>query len=253
MQVEFKKDIDVAFEGMYADSSNSKRDSVSCFEENGIDFGRVLTYADNESKSARLPLANLVSLVFSADLVAGNTVGGLINNIPFSVPFNTDHDTTMANLDTVLTAMLDVESALISGVANRTIEITAVENKAITPFNVTVVGGATQPSVTIVNSSNDSFCGVSVRTHKMNTESNEAKYNKTEMIPNLRKGSIWIRCEEAFNNTMTPRVRIVDEALPNQKRGMLKISTTNSMPWNDARIVNKGVAGQLAKIEINLP
>jgi len=92
----------------------------------------------------------VVSMVFSADVITGNTIDGEIDGVPIaSVPFNTSHFQTLNDLATVFVAHADIASAVVGGPSNRTITITmeALASLEFTDFLIT--GGASQATINV--------------------------------------------------------------------------------------------------------
>jgi hypothetical protein len=84
------------------------------------------------------------TIVLSGDLITGNTIAGDLNGTPISVPFNTNHATTMADLESAVEAVAGVLSATVGGTGNRTLTIVANADTELTIGTFTVTGGASQ-------------------------------------------------------------------------------------------------------------
>lgn len=87
------------------------------------------------------------TIVFDADLITGNTVDGVVDGVPISVPFNTSHAQTMADLETAVEAVPSVLSATVGGVGNRTLTVVVVADTEIVIEDFAVTGGASQAGV----------------------------------------------------------------------------------------------------------
>lgn len=91
-------------------------------------------------------VAQIQTLVFSADFVAGNIINATVDGTPLApVPFNTTSVQTLADLATALQATAGIGTAVSDGV--HTITMTAAT--AGIPFTVTgvaVTGGVSQPT-----------------------------------------------------------------------------------------------------------
>lgn len=81
------------------------------------------------------------TIVFSADLITGNTVAGTVNGSPISVPFNTSHAQTMADLDTAISAVTGVFDVTVSV---RTLTVVSSADTEIVISTFVVTGGASQ-------------------------------------------------------------------------------------------------------------
>lgn len=86
------------------------------------------------------------TLVFDADLITGNSVDGVVDGVAITtVPFNTDHVTTMGDLaDAIEAASADVLSATVGGSGNRTITVISVAEQEADLEDFEVTGGASQ-------------------------------------------------------------------------------------------------------------
>lgn len=92
-------------------------------------------------------------VTLSTAYITGNTTLIAVNGgSTFSVPFNTDHATTMADIVTAIEAQPNIISAVVSGAGNLILSINSTpnDNGIITTFTIT--GGASQPTRTIVDS-----------------------------------------------------------------------------------------------------
>jgi len=87
------------------------------------------------------------TLTFNNNFVADNIINLNIDDVAITpVPFNTDHDTTMANLAAAIQTSDSVGSATTPGGGSQVITITGVSHGTdITIDNVLVTGGASQP------------------------------------------------------------------------------------------------------------
>lgn len=91
------------------------------------------------------------ALTVSEAFVTSNSITGTLNGEAFTTPFNTDSDTTLADLAADLEALTSVGSAFVldAGTAgeNRTIVLFAADaNERLTLADFAVAGGATQPT-----------------------------------------------------------------------------------------------------------
>lgn len=89
------------------------------------------------------------TIVFDADLITGNTVEGEIAGVSISVPFNTDHATTMADLETAVEAVPGVLSATVGGSGNRTLTVVSDADTELEYGEFEVTGGASQAGVVV--------------------------------------------------------------------------------------------------------
>ena len=92
---------------------------------------------------------NKCVIAFDADLITGNNVDLKVNTVAMAtVPFNTDHDTTMDDIVTALDAMSNVDGELYGDTANRKIRITRTDGATIAISDALVTGGASQANIT---------------------------------------------------------------------------------------------------------
>lgn len=95
-------------------------------------------------------VAQVQTFVLSADLVAVNTVAVTVDGTPVSQLFNVDHITTMNAFAASIQALPGVATAVVGGVGNRTITITAqTPGVPVTLTLASVTGGASQATITI--------------------------------------------------------------------------------------------------------
>ena len=114
-------------------------------------FGVALIAGDSD----KLPKYDIVTLTFSAELVASNVINGKVNGVAISqVTWNTNNDTTMGLLATELQSKAAITSAVASDVGavgyDNTITCTAADEDtilALTDFLVTL--GASQATITV--------------------------------------------------------------------------------------------------------
>lgn len=97
------------------------------------------------------------------------------------------------------------------------------------------------------------FAGVTKHINKVPNGDGSVKYNKTELVNKVVKGSIFVYCSEAFDTNDSVYVRHTAGAGASEKVGMVKTTATDGTLWTKARFKNKGVAGELAELDINLP
>lgn len=115
-------------------------------------YTATINGTDNTVTSTNTAQQSVVTL--STAFITGNTTSIAINGgSPFTVPFNTDQATTMADIATAIELQPNIISAIISGVGDLILSINSTpnDNGIVTTFTTT--GGASQPTRTIVNSS----------------------------------------------------------------------------------------------------
>lgn len=90
------------------------------------------------------------TIVFDADFVAGNVIAGTVNGQTFSVPFNTDHATTITDLATAIQASEAVDTAAgVDDTPGATITVDAESEYELEISGVNITGGASQANISI--------------------------------------------------------------------------------------------------------
>lgn len=89
------------------------------------------------------------TITLSADLITANTFAVTVNGEAVSVPFNTDHLTTMTDIDTAISAVDGVASVTVGGGGNRVLTITGETGYDLSVSDAAVTGGASQATATI--------------------------------------------------------------------------------------------------------
>jgi hypothetical protein len=238
---QYDRNIPTAFAGLKA---TSMEDHVESFAAEGaIEFGRGVGSESGNTQKVRAFANDNAKLVFDADFVTSNKINGKVNGVSWTeVDFDTDHDTTAANLAAAIAALTGVTCVLDSTDANkRTFLIENTDGSAITVTDVAVTGGASQAGSTVTTSSDDIFRGISLHQH------NEAqKYENTDTVSVLRKGQVWCEVSVAVS---ADEAAYVDVALATGK--MTNVSTNNVATNGVFRSTTSGAG--LAIVEINLP
>jgi len=215
MQTDYNKYMDESFPGMIVDSYRPRNIKSRAIEESeGIDFGLGVVKGTDVALQVALPYSEIATLVFDADIVTGNSIDGKVNgNAITTVPFNTDHDTTMDDLVTELEALDGVSAELTDEAGdNRTVKITVDHTDAAhldqdaLLADWAVTGGASQAGIAITYSTEDQFTGVLKHEHKMSrtlrnvdqfTNNQESKAFNKEAGNILDEGMIWVYVTEA--------------------------------------------------------
>lgn len=191
--------MDEAILGLKADNGSVTRVESWAAQED-IAFGSTVFSYLGEQEKAWGYHNDTAKIVFDADFVTGNLIDGTVNTVAWTqVPFDTDHDTTMDNLVTAITALAGVEAALDSGDANnRTVFIRTMGLDNTT--TVTVTGGASQPGDTITYQSDQVFIGVALNVAKNTEVVNDCKYYQNETASVMNIGIIWAALNGTANN-----------------------------------------------------
>lgn len=90
----------------------------------------------------------VTNVVFSADLITGNTVHATVNGTVLSVPFNTTNAQTLTDVAAAIAAVAGIGSATSDG--THTIQVIGATNGiAFTITAASVTGGASQATITV--------------------------------------------------------------------------------------------------------
>jgi hypothetical protein len=166
-----------------------------------------------------LPYAECAKLVFSGDIITGNTVTGdiigKVSTLNISVAFDTSHSKTIDNLVTALNAEDGVSAVYdTTDVTKRTVLITVDRSDAnfvdidAKVDDWIITGGDTQATIADTYYSNDSFVGISRHEHKMaktdidvpQGESNQiVKYWNRDAINVVDEGILYVQTTESVN------------------------------------------------------
>ena len=179
--------------------------------------------------------------MFDGDFVTGNLITITVNGeATAAVPFNSDHDTTSADVLAAIQGLSTVDSASISdGAVNREFTIESIGD--VIAVSETVTGGAGQVTGTPTFSSDDIFRGISLHTHK-----EDGNYAINDAVSVMRQGTAWVDTGVAV---------VADEAAYVDIVGALgkftNVSAGNLATDGFFRSTNSGAG--LAKLEINKP
>lgn len=98
------------------------------------------------------PSAQESTVELDADLVTSNSIAITVNgNVLTPIPFNTDHLTTMQDIQAAIEAEPNIESVTISDPNNRTLIVYSDPNENGIVNSFVVTGGASQANATITN------------------------------------------------------------------------------------------------------
>lgn len=182
--------IDEAVAGLLYGLDNQIEGGWAAKEE--IEFGRpVFGYAGDE-KSLYNFYNDVGKIVWDADFITGNLIDITVNTVSVAqVPFNTDHDTTMDDIVSAVSALSGVECILDpDDVNNRTIYVRVKGVTAALTEDVT--GGASQASGTITYTTGQTYVGVSVK-----TQNAPGVYEQYDAVNVLARGTVYADCSTA--------------------------------------------------------
>lgn len=193
--------LDIAFAGMIAENIQSYISVRTRSAKQAINFGTpVFGYIGDELSAYNYKL-DTAKLVFDADFVTSNTITITVNGESTgAVPFNTDHNTTAADVVTAIKGLsitdsvlgtVDVDCVLDPADSNnRTFLIRAKGLDVV--ITEDVQAGASQATGTITYSTDQVYLGIATHIHKAPaTIGGIAQYLVDEAIGVLEHGSIY--------------------------------------------------------------
>lgn len=192
-QLDYNKEMDVAFAGMTADSYLNRNVISRAVQYAAIAFGLGLVYGADKTKQVALPFKDTATLVFDADFVTSNTIDLDVNGVSITqVTFTTDHDTTAGLLVAAIEALTGVTCVLDTGdVNNRTFIITAVGTDIVVD-NVVVAAGASQAGSTVTYASVGVFAGIAGHEHRQADSDGVANYPVGSAVNCINEGKVYV-------------------------------------------------------------
>lgn len=190
-QLTYNIEMAIAQRGMKADSGFDNVLSYNAEED--IMFGMGLVQGVKEN-GCQLPKLNIAVLLFDADFVTSNVIDLDVNGVAItSVPFNTNHATTLADLAAEIDGLDDI-TATVTGAR----EITVVgANIAVVLENIAVTGGASQANGAATYEA-EAFVGVAVLDHAHEqTLAGVAQYKQYDAVSVMTRGRIYVYVEQA--------------------------------------------------------
>lgn len=94
-------------------------------------------------------VAKVMTITLDADLITGNTIAATVNGSAVAQAFDTSHLNTMNAFAAAIDAVEGVASAVVGGVGNRIITVTAEPGYELSITGASVSGGASQAGVTL--------------------------------------------------------------------------------------------------------
>jgi len=118
--------------------------------QSGFDYTTTINGTGVTIDSTAVAQESTVEL--DADLVTSNSIAITVNgNVLTPIPFNTDHLTTMQDIQTAIEAEPNIDSVEITDPDNRTLIVHSDPNENGIVNSFVVTGGATQANATITN------------------------------------------------------------------------------------------------------
>lgn len=254
-----------AFEGQLADLSVKVVRSYAALEALGFGLGVVV--ANAATNQCRLPMINSVALTESSATVSGNVIAGNVNVTTISngartttttaispVTFATSDANTLALIATAIKAVTGVANATVSG---STITVTANNDTEVTLSGFVTTGGAGQNTWSTVNSTTDTFAGVSLfeQTIQNDLVTGAAIYPVGGAVNVLTMGRVYVTAENAVAGPATSvNWRFQTGAAGSQRGGWS--ATTDSgtcQALSRARWVDSIASGAVGVLEVSLP
>lgn len=141
-------------------SDKMKRYGINSSSSVGLDWGTSSeTYKAFLRKTQQTPkpshtyiskrtaaVATAKTLTETGTLLAGQTIVGSVNGEAISVPFDTDNTTSLANLDTAISAVQGIAGVTVSG---SVLTITATAEYPLSVGAFTVTGSGTKPTFAV--------------------------------------------------------------------------------------------------------
>lgn len=197
-------DMDQKIAGLKYGIAESRDESWVVADAEGIPFGYpVFGYRGDPNNAYRFH-NDQDTVVFDDDFVTGNNIDGSVNGDAITqVPFDTDQDTTIANLVAAIQA-LDADYIVEltdTGGNNRTIRIVTPGETAVSAFTVT--GGASQAvaAITSAFSAELEYLGAARHEHKEpeTQGTNSATWELGDTINVMAQGQLYAEVGEAVN------------------------------------------------------
>ena len=267
MQTTFGNSLPALVEGQFAKERHSAEVASAVVDAaSGIKPGRFVGQSGEEN--VRLPYSNTITLTFSADTVASNTINGslVLNGATTAmaqVTYASSHANTMDLIVAALENIVGVASAVVgadgSGNANRRITITLDHEIDGYATGFIVAAGASQATITMANDTAEPLYGIVPLTLLEPDSSGNVQYANGAAAPVGRKAYIAVRSDDALVKGQSVYVRYYEESADDKKRGMVMASAGTSGGITRAKLfanayVERGcAAGGLAVIGVNLP
>lgn len=254
-QTSYSRNHPVAQLGMRADARyDFVAGSLIAKEAMGIGLGAVRSF--DTDYNCRLPAINQGSLVFDADIVTDNVVDLDVNGDSItSVPFNSTHALTMADLITQIELHADVGSAILDPAdgTDRTLIVTAVDGEDIVLTNIVVTLGGSQAGGVWTSGSRDEIYGLIQKVPALIAVAGVVAYAINDAVNLVRQGALWCYVEEAVTNYDPVFCRILTNAtlVPGNFRNDAASGEAIAVP--NAKFINTITAAGICPIEINLP
>lgn len=237
---------------------------ISCRAFQDIYMGLGVAKVTGVDFQVRLPQQNFATLVFSADLVASNVINGNINGVAIApVTYASSHLATMTAIAGAIETADSNVTATVGGANNRTITIQAANGFAALAASWVVTLGASQATITITNTTDDTFYGIALRQqNKQNVytpigSGGPTPYFEDDSVPVETNGVVWVQPETAVSSDGPVYWRFQDNGagkargqFRNDSDGGTAVLLSSSIArW----LSSAGGSGAYAQLQIKLP
>lgn len=255
--------------GRIADCGFKNTLSPQCLENIVSAIGVMKPF--NVDYKIMLPRNDTASSVFSADLVALNTINVTVNGVAITpVVYTTSHLVTMQLIADAIAAIPSVASAVVGGANNRTITIISDVGTATTVSGFLVTLGASQATVATTTGQSGTFFGVTQTIYnKMATwipstgpnlslsSGTPTPYYQGEVAPTLTQGRIYVMPEDVVTSNSAVYMRVAPNGANTQlgsfrsdaDSGNAVLIPATQAIWREGN----GTIGELAVLELNIP
>jgi len=178
--------IDTAIAGLKV-GLDSHVESFRAYE--AIPFGKPCFGHVGDSLNVSTFYRDVAKIVFDADFVTGNSIVITVSGTAAAaVPFNTDHDTTAADVVAAITALTGVDCLLDPADSNNRTFLIQEKHVEITAAEA-ITGGGSQATGTITYDTSMVFVGIAMFTQKEASAS--AQYAANEAVNVMTRGVLY--------------------------------------------------------------
>lgn len=165
-QLTFNEASDINFVGACIDNMPGKEVHTKQAASD-VNFADPVVYPDANGLTCQTIGTNEIVLTLDADIITGNTFAATLKatdgttetETAISEAFDTDHDTTMANIAAAMQANPGVDTAVVSGATNRILTLTAASGYIMQVSSEAISGGASEAGITKENNDTNGFEG----------------------------------------------------------------------------------------------
>jgi len=227
--------------------------STRCAKQD-IQYGKpVMGYLDDVTNGYNYAL-DTSKIVWDADFVTSNLIDIVVNGVTITqVPFNTDHDTTMDDVVTQVTAKSITDSVLGVVTFKAALDATDANNRTLyirttgldSTVTEAVTAGATQATGTITTQSDQVLIGGAVFLQREVAASTGAKYYVNDDITVIEQGRIWMYANSATGDG----IAYIDNAGADKGNFANAAGDTVNTVFRSLKITNADTTDDLALVE----